>query len=208
MPLIPAPSSFLPGNAPSGVAGLTEAELEARFAQVESNSDFQDEMDSWMSVHGPTAEERGEEVAQTEDVDAILESLADELDAQRLAEAESGEAAAAADAATAATAEETAAAEAEQAEQNLARDQDDLARTAGQIVNTLDGHPSARFQESSFLRLMRRIQTREVTVQGDNLVDEATGMPIETAAAAATTTQEPATGPSGASETALDQATA
>ncbi|KIH91239.1 hypothetical protein SPBR_01686 [Sporothrix brasiliensis 5110] len=173
-----APPSLLDSNAPSGVAGLTEAELEARFAEAESNFDFQNEMDAWMQQHGPTAEERGEtSAAQTEDVDAILESLADELDAQRLAE--STEAAAALDAATAdaAAADETAAAE--QAEQDLARDQDDLARTAGQIVHTLDAHPSTKFQESSFMRLMKRIQTREVTVQGDNLVDEATGQPIE-----------------------------
>ncbi|KJR85189.1 uncharacterized protein SPSK_09238 [Sporothrix schenckii 1099-18] len=156
-----APPSLLDSNAPSGVAGLTEAELEARFAEAESNFDFQNEMDAWMQQHGPTAEERGEtSAAQTEDVDAILESLADELDAQRLAE--SAEAAAA-----------------EQAEQDLARDQDDLARTAGQIVHTLDAHPSTKFQESSFMRLMKRIQTREVTVQGDDLVDEATGQPIE-----------------------------
>ncbi|CAK7202696.1 hypothetical protein SEUCBS139899_005423 [Sporothrix eucalyptigena] len=157
-----------PGDAPSGVAGLTEAELEARFAQMETELDFQGEMDSWMQAHGPTTAERAE--AQTEDVDAILESLADELDAQRLAESEAT--AAEAEAAPAQPTEEEVAREAEK------RDQDDLARTAGQIINTLDAHPNARFQESSFLRLMRRIHTREVTVKGEDLVDEATGLPI------------------------------
>ena len=170
----PAQNSTLrAGDAPSGVAGLTEAELEARFAQMESELDFQDEMDSWMQAHGPTAAEQSE-AAQTEDVDAILESLADELDAQRLAESN-----------TAAPAEPS---EEEKVKEAERRDQDDLARTAGQIIDTLDGHPNARFQESSFMRLMRRIHTREVTVKGDNLVDETTGLPIDGAAPETMTT--------------------
>ncbi|CAK7262593.1 hypothetical protein SEPCBS119000_000038 [Sporothrix epigloea] len=147
----------------SGVAGLTEAELEARFAQMEAELDFQDEMDSWMQTHGPRASEQAE-AAQAENVDDVLESLADELDAQRLDRPPP---------AAAEPAEEVIRQEAEQ------RDQDDLARTAGQIIDTLDAHPNTHFQESSFMRLMRRIHTREVTVKGDNLVDEATGLPID-----------------------------
>ncbi|CAK7231184.1 hypothetical protein SBRCBS47491_007845 [Sporothrix bragantina] len=176
-------STVRAGDAPSGVAGLTEAELEARFAQMESELDFQGEMDSWMQAHGPTAAEQAQ-AAPTEDVDAILESLADELDAQRLAES---------------TAEAAGPTEEEKAQEAERRDQDDLARTAGQIIDTLDGHPNARFQESSFMRLMRRIHTREVTVKGDNLVDETTGLPID--GAAQETTPAPNTGDAPTQET-------
>ncbi len=187
------------GTAPSGIAGLTEAELEARFAQAEAEFDFQDEMDRWMSVHGPTAERN-----QTEDVDTILETMADELEAQKLADADATneEPSPATIAEAAATTQvpagdetDTAAAEAtatDTAAADESREQDALAQTAGQIVSTLSAHPSARFQQSSFMHLMKRIEAREVTVVGDNFVDEQTGQPIEvevrdaSAAAAAT----------------------
>ncbi|CAK7263219.1 hypothetical protein SEPCBS57363_000441 [Sporothrix epigloea] len=146
----------------SGVAGLTEAELEARFAQMESELEFQDEMDSWMQAHGPTTSKQSE-AAQTETVDAILETLADDLAAQRLGEP------------TTAVAEPPENVEWREARR---RDLDNLARTAGEIVETLNAQSNARFQQSSFLRLMRRIHTREVTVKDDDLVDETTGLPV------------------------------
>ncbi|CAK7211164.1 hypothetical protein SCUCBS95973_001040 [Sporothrix curviconia] len=190
-------SAVRAGDAPSGVAGLTEAELEARFAQMESELDFQGEMDSWMQAHGPSAAEQAAVSAPTEDVDAILESLADDLDAQRLAESTTTTTAPL-------VAEPT---EEEKAQEAERRDQDDLARTAGQIIDTLDGHPNARFQESSFMRLMRRIHTREVTVKGDNLVDETTGLPIDGGVqetTTTTTTTTTATTPSSGDAPALE----
>lgn len=199
MPHIPAPQSFNENpplindafaNAPSGVGSLTEAELEARFAAFDTvEDDFEAEMGAWMQEHGPTAEAQAERATQEEDVDAILNRMADELDAQRPAESEP---------VTDDTIAEEAAAEAEREAQNLIKDQDDLARTAGQIVSTLD--TNSRFQESSFLRLMRRIQDREVTVQGDALVDGA-GQPIDPVAAnpAPAGTEEETAGPSQAS---------
>lgn len=162
------PTSFPQGlplrtsDGSSGVAGLTEAELEARFAQMESELEFQDEMDSWMQAHGPTTSEQAE-AAQTETVDATLETLADNLDAQHLGEP------------TAAAAEPS---EVDEWREARRRDLDNLARTAGEIVETLNAQSNALFQQSSFLRLMRRIHTREVTVKDDDLVDETTGLPI------------------------------
>ncbi|KAL1889167.1 hypothetical protein Sste5346_009116 [Sporothrix stenoceras] len=178
-------------NTPSGVAGLTEAELEARFAAFDTADDgFEDEMGAWMAQHGPAAEQQGQTATEQEDVDAIMERMADELDAQRLAEEEP---------VTDDAIAEEAAAEAEREAANLVKDQDDLARTAGQIVSTLDSN--SRFQQSSFLRLMRRIQDREVTVQGDTLVDGA-GQPIEPATtAAATTTNSADQDPAGQPQT-------
>jgi hypothetical protein len=49
------------------------------------------------------------------------------------------------------------------------QDADALARTAGQLLNLVSHDTSAKFQNSAFLDLMRRIRDREVEVQGDDL---------------------------------------
>ncbi|KKY25728.1 putative peroxin 20 [Phaeomoniella chlamydospora] len=46
---------------------------------------------------------------------------------------------------------------------------DELARTAGDLLNALKHEQSGKFQQSQFLSLMRRIRDREVEVQGDDL---------------------------------------
>ena len=46
---------------------------------------------------------------------------------------------------------------------------DDLARTAGDLLNALKHDQSEKFQQSTFLSLMRRIRDREVEVKGDDL---------------------------------------
>ena len=51
---------------------------------------------------------------------------------------------------------------------------DDMARTAGQILNSVSNDQSAKFKGSQFLELMRLIQAKEVVVQGDDFVG--TGM--------------------------------
>lgn len=48
---------------------------------------------------------------------------------------------------------------------------DELARTAGQLLDNLKHDQSQKFQNSSFLSLMRQIRDREVHVEGDKLVD-------------------------------------
>lgn len=50
-------------------------------------------------------------------------------------------------------------------------DADELARTAGQLLNNVRHDQSEKFQQSSFLQLMRQLRDREVQVEGDKLVD-------------------------------------
>lgn len=55
------------------------------------------------------------------------------------------------------------------------RDADELARTAGQLLTSVQHDTSTKFQNSSFLDLMRRIRDREVEVQNNDLTNVATG---------------------------------
>lgn len=48
---------------------------------------------------------------------------------------------------------------------------DELAHTAGQLLNSLADNTSKKFQESQFLALMRRLRDREVHVHGDKMVE-------------------------------------
>lgn len=50
-------------------------------------------------------------------------------------------------------------------------DADELAKTAGQLLDNVKHDQSEKFQQSSFLSLMRQIRDREVHVEGDKLVD-------------------------------------
>ncbi|MCJ1456937.1 hypothetical protein MMC28_007303 [Mycoblastus sanguinarius] len=50
-------------------------------------------------------------------------------------------------------------------------DGDELARTAGQLLENVKGDQSQKFQESNFLSLMRQLRDREVRVEGDKIVD-------------------------------------
>jgi len=49
-------------------------------------------------------------------------------------------------------------------------DPDALARTAGQLLDSVRNNQSAKFQNSEFLELMRQLRDREVMVKGDNIV--------------------------------------
>ncbi|KIV94664.1 hypothetical protein PV10_02408 [Exophiala mesophila] len=64
-------------------------------------------------------------------------------------------------------------------------DADELARTAGQLLTSVQHDTSTKFQNSSFLDLMRRIRDREVEVQNNDLTNVMTG---EAAASSASTT--------------------
>ena len=52
-----------------------------------------------------------------------------------------------------------------------ADDAEELARTAGQLLENVKGDQSQKFQESHFLSLMRQLRDKEVRVEGDKLVD-------------------------------------
>ncbi|KAJ5426644.1 peroxin-20 [Penicillium sp. CMV-2018d] len=53
------------------------------------------------------------------------------------------------------------------------RDADELARTAGQLLDSVRNEQSQKFQQSNFLALMRRIRDREVEVAGDDFRETA-----------------------------------
>jgi peroxin-5 len=48
---------------------------------------------------------------------------------------------------------------------------DELARTAGRLVETLRGEQNPKFKNSQFMGLMRQLQNREVVVEGNDLVE-------------------------------------
>jgi hypothetical protein len=50
---------------------------------------------------------------------------------------------------------------------------DALARTAGELLNTVRNDQSIKFQNSQFLELMRQFRDREATVQGNTIVGPA-----------------------------------
>ena len=59
-------------------------------------------------------------------------------------------------------------------------DPDALARTAGQLLDSVRNNQSAKFQNSEFLELMRQLRDREVMVKGDNIVETNSGNEGET----------------------------
>lgn len=46
-------------------------------------------------------------------------------------------------------------------------EKDELAKTAGQLLDSVSHDQSQKFKESNFLALMRQLRDREVTVEGD-----------------------------------------
>lgn len=59
----------------------------------------------------------------------------------------------------------------EKEEKDKKRDSDELARTAAHLLDSLRGNQSQKFQDSTFLALMRRLRDREVKVEGDKMVE-------------------------------------
>lgn len=83
--------------------------------------------------------------------------------------------------------------EQQQQDPQPSHDDDEMAQTAGRLLERVADNTSAKFQNSQFLELMRRLRDREVRVEGDKMVDVSTtarstspqaSMPIST-----TTTQ-------------------
>lgn len=63
----------------------------------------------------------------------------------------------------------------ERTEDQDSRDADELARTAGQLLTSVQHDASDKFQNSQFLDLMRRIRDRQVEVANNDLQDVSTG---------------------------------
>ncbi|KAH7383640.1 hypothetical protein BKA64DRAFT_712518 [Cadophora sp. MPI-SDFR-AT-0126] len=53
---------------------------------------------------------------------------------------------------------------------------DDLSKTAGQLLNSVQKDQSSKFQNSQFLQLMRLFRDKEATVEGDQVVGMGPGM--------------------------------
>jgi hypothetical protein len=66
-------------------------------------------------------------------------------------------------------------------------DADEMAATAGRLLERVADNTSAKFQNSQFLALMRRLRDREVEVKGDGLVDVDTTTPTMTTTTTTTT---------------------
>jgi hypothetical protein len=91
--------------------------------------------------------------------------------------------------------EQTATQEQEQAQeqpQQQRNDDDEMAATAGQLLERVADNTSEKFQKSQFLELMRRLRDREVRVEGENIVDVSTAQSSTTNPATTTTTNNPA----------------
>ncbi|KAL9101464.1 MAG: hypothetical protein Q9163_003279 [Psora crenata] len=56
-------------------------------------------------------------------------------------------------------------------ERNEAHEADELARTAGRLLENVRDDKSKKFRESNFLSLMRQLRDREVKIDGDKIVD-------------------------------------
>lgn len=159
----PMPATALAGgNAfPSSASASQMANLASAAAQIgptahdlldaafqEYDDDFQDEMDQWMSSHGPG-------VAEQEDVQATMEAIANEQDVRRA-----------------------------DSDPVSAHQPDDLARTAADLLISVGDNQDAKFLNSQFLNLMRRLASQEVILMGENLVEKDTGATVGTAKAA------------------------
>ena len=59
----------------------------------------------------------------------------------------------------------------QEAQQQARDDADELAATAGQLLDSVADNQSAKFGNSKFLELMRKLRDREVWVEGDKMVD-------------------------------------
>lgn len=144
------PFSHYPQNL--ALAANTEEALGAAFAAYDQ--EFEKEMDQWVAAHGP--EDR-------EDHEAVMTEHAEKLDSKRrdndpgvMSQLDP------------------------KTRFNLKRREDmELQSYAARILNTMVTSDNEKFRGSSFTDLMRRIVNREVVVEGDDLIDVATGNPTD-----------------------------
>lgn len=66
----------------------------------------------------------------------------------------------------------------QQEEQPNMNDDDEMAATAGRLLERVADNTSEKFQNSQFLELMRRLRDREVRVEGDKMVETNEQLPI------------------------------
>ncbi len=117
---------------------------------VSSASDFQAEMDKWMAENHPRVETKD---YYMDDVTDTMKSIALEQEAKE------------------ALAEEN-----KSAEDGKAQNDHELKRAAASILDSVADNTSQKFQQSSFLALMKRIAEEKVVLKGEDLVEAATGV--------------------------------
>ncbi|KAK3401951.1 hypothetical protein B0T20DRAFT_127098 [Sordaria brevicollis] len=131
--------------------GSFEQEL-AEWSQKEKAEKAQQEFEAaeaeWMAQHGPNAETTAKAGPLTDEQMAAIDA-----DLENLAQEQDNE----------------------EAEARRREGNEELAKAANAILTSVADNQSEKFQKSSFLDLMRRIGNREVEVDGDKLVDVATG---------------------------------
>jgi hypothetical protein len=88
----------------------------------------------------------------------------------------------------------------EQQQQHPDPDPDEMAATAGRLLERVADNTSAKFQNSQFLALMRRLRDREVEVKGDGLVDVGSSSSTTTTTTAAPISAQTQPQPSSSSQ--------
>lgn len=104
-------------------------------------------MDEWMLQNGPEAEMTGQGELNAQDGNDLMANL-DAISAEP-------------------TVHETSKEEPEDDEEQ----ETELARTAQELVDLLANNDSDKFKNSEFISLMRRVASRQLTVQGNDLVE-------------------------------------
>ncbi|SJX62154.1 related to peroxisomal targeting signal receptor [Sporisorium reilianum f. sp. reilianum] len=61
----------------------------------------------------------------------------------------------------------------EKADYANSQERDELARTAGRLVSSVEHDQSSKFRQSNFLDLMRKIRDKQAGIHGDNIVENA-----------------------------------
>lgn len=90
----------------------------------------------------------------------------------------------------------------QQDEQPKMNDDDEMAATAGRLLERVADNTSEKFQNSQFLELMRRLRDREVRVEGDKMVEVNDQAPHAAQSTEQTTVQPSATQSSLGQDTA------
>ncbi|KAK4166356.1 putative PEX20 peroxisomal biogenesis factor 20 [Cladorrhinum sp. PSN259] len=161
-PMVPSMSETWYSAAPSTASfGLTSA-VQTTAAAAQETAEVRSTFDDLFGQYD--AANQAEFAKQTADFEAEEAKWMDEH----------GPAADAAREADAAAVQEMERIAQEQEDQKRKMD-DDLARAAGDILFAVEGNASAKFQQSNFLNLMRRIARREVVVDEKSFVNAQTG---------------------------------
>ncbi|KAI1437105.1 hypothetical protein GGR50DRAFT_647536 [Xylaria sp. CBS 124048] len=144
--------------------------------QAEIEEQFEEAMNEWMLQNGDAAETglKAGDAAEAEDESKLEAEKGDEPKANL-------------DGASAEPTTQEAAAKEDP--NNVEKNDEELARVAQQLVDCFADNQSDKFKNSEFLAVMRRIASRQLTVQGNDLVE--TPQPSEQSASEASAQPQP-----------------